>query len=108
MLKARLVEALRRHVEVLDLELLDAVAEDAIHLAHVDELVVDFVHAAGRIVTVCALHLVALVLMVKRGIGPVRRGSARDLRSLQKSPVLRVTHLDLIFGLGRDHVFKMV
>ena len=95
-------------MEVLDLELLDAVAEDAIHLAHMDELVVDFVHAAGRIVTGCALHLVGLVLKVKRRIGPIRSGSTSHLRSLQKSPVFRVTHLDLIFGLGRDHVFKMV
>ena len=108
LLKARLVEALRGHVEVLDLELLDAVAEDAVHLAHVDELVVDFVHAAGRIVTVFDLHLVGLVLMVERRIGPFRRGSTCHLRSLQKSPVLRVTHLDLIFSLGRDHVFKMM
>ena len=108
LLKARLVEALRGHVEVLDLELLDAVAEDAVHLAHVDELVVDFVHAAGRIVTVCALHLVGLVLMVERRIGPICRGTTRDLRSLHKPSVLRVTHLDLIFSLGRDHVFKMM
>ena len=109
MLKARLVEALRGHVEVLDLELLDAVAEDAIHLAHVNELVVDLVHAASRVVTVCALRLVGLlVLMVKRRISAIGSCSTRHLHSLQKSPVLRVTHLDLIFSLGRDHVFKMM
>lgn len=34
-------------MEVLHLELLDSVAKHAIHLAHVDQLVVDFIDAAG-------------------------------------------------------------
>ena len=45
MLEAALVEALACHVEVLHLELLDALTQDTIHFAHVDELVVDFVDA---------------------------------------------------------------
>ena len=108
LLKARLVEALRGHVEVLDLELLDAVAEDAVHLAHVDELVVDFVHAAGRIVTVFDLHLAGLVLMVKRCISAISCTSICRFRSSQKSSMLRVTHLNLIFDFVGDHVLKVM
>ena len=40
-------------MEVLNLELLDAISEDAIHLAHVDQLVVDLIDAASRIITIC-------------------------------------------------------
>ena len=47
MLEAALIESLGRHVEVLDLELLDPLSQHPVHLAHVDELVVDFIYTAS-------------------------------------------------------------
>lgn len=47
MLESNLVEALRL-VEVLDFKLFDPLAQNSVHLAHVDKLVVDFVDS-GRL-----------------------------------------------------------
>ena len=80
-------------MEVLDLELLDAVAEDAVHLAHVDELVVDFVDASG-VVALCDIRLLRLVTWSWRLITTrVRLGGHRI--SAQEPTVLSVAHLDL-------------
>ena len=108
LLKARLVEPLRSHVEVLHLELFDAVSENAIHLAHVNQFVVDFVDATSSIVTIGALRLRGLVLMVKRCIGAISCTSICRFRSSQKSSMFRVTHLNLIFDFVGDHVLKVM
>ena len=49
LLESRLIEALCRHVKVLHFELLDSIAEHAIHLSHVNELVVDFIDATSSL-----------------------------------------------------------
>ena len=93
LLGARLVEALRCHVEVLDLQLLDPLSKHSIHLAHVDELVVDFVDASG-VVALCDIRLLRLVTWSRRLITTrVRLGGHRI--SAQEPTVLSVAHLDL-------------
>ena len=83
MLEARLVESLRGHVKVLHLKLLDAVAQRPVHLAHVNELVVDLVDFP-------------LVVTV-RSVGKELLGTAVLVAAVEAAElaVLRVTHCDL-------------
>ena len=103
MLKTALVEALARHVEVLHLELLDALTQDTIHFAHVDELVVDFVDAPCTI-------LVALgsIPHCIRLLGLLRTLVMLCILVLQESPMLCVTHCDLRLHLLRKHALQMM
>ena len=90
MLKATLVEALARHVEVLHLELFDALAQHTIHFTHVDELIVDFIDAA------CAI-LIALS-GIPHGIRLLRLLCTLIMLCilvLQEAAMLSVAHSDL-------------
>ena len=98
MLKAALVEALARHVEVLHLELFDALAQDTVHFTHVDELIVDFVDAA------CAILIPLSGL--SHGIRLLRLLSTLVMLSilvLQEAAVLSVAHSDLRLHLLGKH-----
>ena len=102
-LKAALVETLTCHVEVLHLELFDTLAQDSIHLTHVDELIVDFVHAA------CAI-LVTLSGLT-RGIRLLRLLSTRVVLCIlvfQEATMLCIAHSDLRLHLLRKHAFQVM
>ena len=90
MLKAALVEALARHVEVLHLELFNALAQHTIHLTHVDELIVHLIDAACAILItfrsiphgIRLLRLLCTLIML-------------CILVLQEAAMLSVTHSDL-------------
>ena len=77
LLEAGLVEALRRHMEVLNFELFNALAEDSIHLTHVYQLIVYFIDAARTLATLRGISWLLLdgrvVLHAMRCICSIRR-----------------------------------
>ena len=97
MLKATLVEALARHVEVLHLELFDTLAQNTIHLTHVDELIVHLIDAACAILitfrsiphSIRLLRLLCTLIML-------------CILVLQEAAMLSVAHSDLrLYLLGK-------
>ena len=98
MLKAALVEALTRHMEVLHLELFDALAQNTIHFTHMDELVVDFIDAA------CAILIT--FRRIPHGIRLMRLLSTLVMLCilvLQEAAMLSVAHSDLRLHLLGKH-----
>ena len=103
MLKAALVEALTCHMEVLHLELFDALAQDSVHLTHVDELIVNLIDAACTIlVTFSGLT---------HGIWLLRLLSTRVVLCIlvfQEATMLCVAHSDLRLHLLRKHALQVM
>ena len=98
-----LVEALRSHVEILDFKLLDTLTKDAIHLAHVDQFVVDFVDTATSWLLVHIGGLLGrglIFTMLRRGCASVFRSAAC---TSSKLAMQGVAHFDFSLGLLREH-----
>ena len=87
-------------MEVLYLELLDALAQNSVHLTHVDEFVVDFVDVAIIPLSFWGIRLLGLL----HAVGCI----CAVVRVFQEPSVLRVAHLNLIFDLRRQHVLKLI
>ena len=98
MLKSTLVEALARHMEVLHLELFDALAQNTIHFTHMDELIVDLIDAARAILVTLS--------RIPHGIRLMRLLSTLVMLCilvLQEAAMLSVAHSDLRLHLLGKH-----
>ena len=72
-------------MEVLHFQMLDPIAEDSIHLAEVNQLVIDAINCYGLLI----LLLLDLILHI--------------LLLLRKSTVLGVAFVDTVFSLSAHH-----
>ena len=103
-----LVEALRGHVEILDFKLLDTLTKDAIHFAHVNKFVVDFVDTASSWLLVHISGLLGgglIFTMLRRGCTSVFRCAAC---TCSKFAMQCVAHFNFSLGLLREHALQLV
>ena len=96
-LETRLVESLGCHVEVLYFELFDALAKYPVHLAHVDQFVVNIVDVAAACRSRIRIARIRFFVTADR---------LHIVQSLELS-MLSITHRDISLHLVRQHVLQL-